>query len=389
MESSSGGPAVSSPSRRSCLPDEQLARLANVLIRYSTSVQPGDEVQIEGHPTTASLLREVYRAALSAGGHPSARLMVDEEAETLLEQGSDEQLEWVSPDARWTVEHADVWITLDGPENTKHLSDTDATKLARRVKAREPYRDRYLERSASGELRWVLCAYPTGASAQEAGMSLEEFEQLVFRAAFLDRDDPIAAWESFGARLDEIGSFLEGISELRVVGEDTDLTLGVGGRTWIRANGKSNLPDGEIFTGPIETSVEGTIRFTFPATIRGRYADDVRLRFEGGEVVEATARRGEEFLRELIGMDDGARRAGEFAFGLNEAVRDHTGNLLLDEKIGGSVHLALGRSVPGTGGQNVSALHWDMVCDLRNGGEVYADGELVYRDGAFLDGALR
>jgi aminopeptidase len=389
MESSSGRPAVSSPSRRSCVPDARLARLADVLVRYSTSVQPGDDVQIEGHPITAPLLREVYRAALKAGGHPSARLIVDEEAEALLEQGSDEQLEWVSPDARWTVEHGDVWITLDGPENTKHLSETDAAKIARRVKAREPYRDRYLERSASGELRWVLCAYPTDASAQEADMSLEEFEELVFRAAFLDREDPIAAWESFGARLDEIGSFLEGISELRIVGEDTDLTLGVGGRTWIRANGKSNFPDGEIFTGPVETSVEGTIRFTFPATIRGRYAEDVRLRFEGGEVVEATARRGEEFLRELIAMDDGAQRAGEFAFGLNEAVRDHTGNLLLDEKIGGSVHLALGRSVPGTGGENVSALHWDMVCDLRNGGEVYADGELVYRDGAFLDGALR
>jgi aminopeptidase len=371
------------------VPDERLARLADVLVRYSTSVQPGDDVQIAGHPTTAPLLREVYRAALRAGGHPSARLIVDEEDEALHEYGSDEQLDWVSPDMRWTVEHGDVWITLDGPENTKYLSETDAAKMARRVKAREPYQERYLQRSASGEFRWVLCAYPTDASAQEAGMSLEEFEELVFRAAFLDRDDPIAAWKSFGARLDEIGSFLEGMSELRIIGEDTDLTLGVAGRTWIRANGKTNFPDGEIFTGPVETSVEGTIRFTFPATIRGRYAEDVRLRFEGGEVVEATARRGEEFLRELIAMDGGARRAGEFAFGLNEAVSDHTGNLLLDEKIGGSVHLALGRSVPGTGGENVSALHWDMVCDLRGGGEVYADGELVYRDGAFLDGALR
>jgi aminopeptidase len=171
------------------------------------------------------------------------------------------------------------------------------------------------------------------------------------------------------------------------VAEDTDLTVGVAGRTWIRANGHSNLPDGEVFTGPIETSLDGTIRFSFPAMIRGRQAEDVVLRFEGGEVVEATARRGEEFLREMIGMDDGARRAGEFAFGLNRAVTEYTGSLLLDEKIGGTVHLALGRSVPGSGGTNESGLHWDMVCDLRRGGEVYADGELVYRDGAFLDGA--
>jgi aminopeptidase len=370
------------------VPDARLAKLADVLVGYSTSVRPGDEVRIEGHPPTAPLIREVYRAALRAGGHPTAGLIADDEARALLEEGTDAQLEWVSPQVRWTVEHGDVWITLDGPVNTKHLSGVDPTKLARRVKAREPYQERYLARSASGELRWVLCAHPTEASAQEAGMSLAEFEELVHRAAFLDTDDPVAAWKAFGARLDRIGAFVETASELRIVGEDTDLTLGVGGRTWIRANGQRNLPDGELFTGPLETTVEGTIRFTFPATIRGRYAEDVRLRFEGGQVVEAQARRGEAFLREMIGIDQGAGRVGEFAFGLNDAVSEHTGNLLLDEKIGGSVHLALGQSVPGTGGENVSALHWDMVCDLRGGGEVYADGELVYRDGSFLDGVL-
>jgi aminopeptidase len=259
--------------------------------------------------------------------------------------------------------------------------------MARRVKAREALHERYMARTAAKEFSWVLCAYPTEASAQEARMSLPEFEELVFRAAFLDADDPVAAWESFGTRLENIGSFLERKSELRIVAEDTDLTLGVGGRTWMRANGKRNMPDGEVFTGPVERSANGTIRFTFPATIRGRQAEDVRLRFEGGEVVEATATRGEAFLRELIGIDDGARRVGEFAFGLNEAVGEYTGSLLLDEKIGGSVHLALGRSIPGTGGENASALHWDMVCDLRRGGEVYADGELVYRDGVFLNGA--
>jgi aminopeptidase len=369
------------------VPDERLAKLADVLVGYSTSVQPGDEVQIDGHPPTVPLIREVYRAVLRAGGHPSARLIVDEEAETLLAEGSEEQLAWVSPDAWWTVEQGTVWIMLDGPENTKHLSQADAATMARRAKARERYRERYLERAASGELRWVLCAYPTAASAQEAGMSLPEFEEVVYRAAFLDEDEPVAAWRAFGEELDRVAAFLENRSELRIVGEDTDLTLGVGGRRWICSSGKANFPDGEVFTGPVETSVEGTIRFTFPATIRGRMAEDVTLRFEGGEVVEATARRGQEFLREMIGMDAGARRAGEFAFGLNEAVQDHTGSLLLDEKIGGSVHLALGRSVPGTG-ENISALHWDMVCDLRRGGEVYADGELVYRDGAFLDGAL-
>jgi aminopeptidase len=365
---------------------ERLAKLADVLVGYSTAVQPGDVVRIEGDRPTTPLIRELYRAAVRAGGHPTGVVAVDETVEALLEEGSDEQIEWVPLDIRWNLDHGDVWIRLDGPENTKNLSGVDTAKMARRVKAREPYQHRYLERSARGEFRWVLCGFPTNASAQDAGMSVEEFEELVFGAAFLNEEDPIAAWESFGAELEQVGSMLESKRELRVVGEDTDLTLGVGGRTWIRANGHSNFPDGEVFTGPVESSVDGTIRFSFPATIRGRQAEDVVLRFEGGEVVEASARRGEDFLREMIDMDDGARRAGEFAFGLNRAVTEYTGSLLLDEKIGGTVHLALGRSVPGTGGSNLSGLHWDMVCDLRRGGEVYADGELVYRDGTFLDG---
>ncbi|HKF15276.1 MAG TPA: aminopeptidase [Gaiellaceae bacterium] len=366
--------------------DHGLRKLAEVLVGYSTEIRPGDLVRIEGHPTTTPLILELYRAALGAGAHPAAQLVVDEAVETLLAEGSDEQVEWLPLDVGWNLEHGDVWIALDGPENTKHLSGVDPAKMARRLKAREPYQARYLERSHAGEFRWVLCAYPSEAAAQEAQMSLGEFEAFLHRAAFLEADDPVAEWKAFGARLERIGSHLDGVSELRVVAADTDLSFDVGGRTWIRSSGKTNLPDGEIFTGPVETSVNGTIRFNFPAVIRGRHIDDVQLRFEGGEVVEATAARGEDFLREMIDLDDGARRVGEFAFGLNDAVTDHTGSVLLDEKIGGSVHLALGRSIVGTGGENVSALHWDMVCDLRSGSEVYADGELVYRNGRFLDG---
>jgi aminopeptidase len=369
------------------VPDAQLEKLAEVLVGYSTAVRPGDVVRIEGNPPTTPLIREIYRASVRAGAHPSAVLVVDEGIEALLEEGTDEQLEWVPLDVRWNLEHGDVWIALDGPENTKHLSGVAPAKMARRAKARQPYQARYLERFSRGEFRWTLCSYPTEASAQAAGMSRPQFEDLVYAAAFLDADDPVVAWQTFGERLDRVAAFLETTTELRVVGEDTDLTLGVGGRTWMPSNGMSNLPDGEVFTGPVESSAKGAIRFSFPATIRGRQADDVRLRFQGGEVVEATASRGEEFLREMIGMDDGARRLGEFAFGLNEAVTGYTGSLLLDEKMGGTVHLALGRSVPGTGGENESALHWDMVCDLRQGGEVYADGELVYRNGGFMNGA--
>jgi aminopeptidase len=367
---------------------DQLGRLADVLVGYSTEIKPGDVVRIDGNLPTTPLIREVYRAVVRAGGHPFAQLIVDETAEDLLREGSDAQIGWVPLDLRWNLEQGEVWIVLDGPENTKHLTNADPAKMATRLKGREPYQAKYLERSAAGEFRWVLCGYPTDAAAQDAGMSREQFEDLIYGAAFLDTDDPVAEWHSFGDRLEQVGEFLEGCEELRIVGEDTDLRMKVGGRTWIRAKGNHNFPDGEVFTGPVEDSLEGTIRFSFPVTIRGRYAEDAFLRFERGEVVEATARRGEDFLREMVSMDEGAKRAGEFAFGLNPKVTEYTGSLLLDEKIGGSVHLALGRSVPGTGGENNSALHWDMVCDLRQGGEVYADGELVYRDGAFLENVL-
>jgi aminopeptidase len=367
--------------------DPRHARLAEVLVGYSTSVGPGDNVRIDSLGPGSPLVRELYGAALRAGGHPEANLALDGAEEALLRDGSDAQLEWIAPDLEWNVDRGDVWMVIDAPANTKRLTGVDAAKMGRRLKARAPVQSRYLERSAAGDFRWVICGYPTEASAQDASMSLKQFEDVLYRAAFLDRDDPVAAWTSFGDRLEGIGSILDDKRELRIVGEDTDLKLGVEGRTWIRSKGLRNFPDGEVFTGPIETSVEGTIRFTFPAMMRGRQADGVRLRFEAGEVVEATADRGQEFLREMIALDDGARRVGEFAFGMNDAISEYTGNLLLDEKIGGTVHLALGRSVPGTGGENQSGLHWDIVCDLRDGGEVYADGELVYRDGAFLNGA--
>ena len=362
-------------------------RLADVLVGYSTEVQPGDTVRIESYDTSAlPVMRETYAAALRAGGHPTANLVLEEADETLYKEGRDHQLDWVYPDQAWNLEHGDVWIVFDAVTNTKRLSNVDPERLSRRLTARRPLQSLYLERSARGEFRWVICGSPCEASAQDAGMSVREYEGVLRRAAFLDEDDPVQAWKRFAERLERVGSFLDGVRELRVVGEDTDLTLGVEGRTWIRSKGLRNFPDGEVFTGPHETSVEGTIRFSFPAMMRGRQADDVRLRFEGGEVVEATAARGQEFLREMVGMDEGARRVGEFAFGLNDSISEYTGNLLLDEKIGGTVHLALGRSVPGTGGKNESGLHWDMVCDLREGGEVYADGELVYRDGAFVNG---
>jgi aminopeptidase len=374
------------------MPDARVERLAGVLVGYSTRVQPGELVLIDGSVPAAPLIREVYREVLRAGGHPLTRVFIegisDWAPEILLRVAPEELLDVVEPSRADDLELCDVRIAISAEWNTRELSGIDSARQARWGRARQVVRDRFLQRAADGEVRWTLTEYPTHSTAQDAEMSLEQWEDFVYRAGMLDREDPVAEWRAFGESLQRVATFLDGVDELRVVGEDTDLRLGFTGRTWMPSRGQENFPDGEVFSGPVETSVEGTIRFSFPGVFQGRQVDDVRLRFESGEVVEATAARGQEFLREMIAMDDGARRAGEFAFGLNDAITQYTRNTLFDEKIGGTVHLALGTGYPETGSQNRSGLHWDLICDLRRGSEVYADGELVYRDGAFLAGVL-
>jgi aminopeptidase len=362
---------------------ERLRRLADVIVGYSAGVQPGELVLLEGSVTVTPLVEELYGSVLRAGGHPVTRLSL-ELGEMLLGEGSDEQVAWVNPALREDIERADVRIVIKGARNTKSLSGVDLARHALAERSRSELRDRYLERARTGELRWVLSAYPTNAAAQDAEMSLAQYERFILGAALLDDGDPIARWRAFSEQLHRVAELLASREELRIVGDGTDVTFAVGGRSWIPADGHENFPDGEVFTAPHETSAEGEIRFSYPAVFRGRQVEDVRLRFRRGEVVEATASRGQDFLEEMIGVDDGARRVGELAFGLNEAITVFTRNILFDEKIGGTMHIALGTAYAECGGTNHSALHWDMICDLRAGSEVYADGELVYRDGRFL-----
>ena len=368
--------------------DSRVERLADVLVGYSAEVQAGELVSIEGPVLATPLLVEIYRRVVRAGGHPLPRIRVARQAELFYALANEEQLDWVNPSFVAVNEHVDVRIIVEAEENTKSLTSADPARQARAARARQASQQRYLERAAAGELKWVLTAYPTEAAAQDAEMSLSEYEAFVYGAGKLGEDDPVASWRAFSSTAFGAKRFLEGVSTIRVVADGTDLTLGVGGRTWEASVGKQNFPDGEVFTGPVETQVDGTIRFTYPAVYQGREVQDVALRFEGGEVVESSASHGLDFLRAMIGMDEGARRLGEFAFGLNEGIDRFTRNILFDEKIGGTVHLALGASYPETGGRNRSGLHWDLICDLRTGSELYADGELVYRDGAFLPGVL-
>jgi aminopeptidase len=247
-----------------------------------------------------------------------------------------------------------------------------------------PLFERAIEREAAGETRWCGTAYPCHAAAQDAGMSLAEWEDFVFAAGHLLDADPIAFWRKQSAYQAAVATRLSKLTELRIVAEGTDLTMDVGGRSWLNADGRQNFPDGEVYTSPLHSETHGTIAFSFDAAFNGRDVCGVRLWFEDGRVVREEAERGLDYLRKMLDQDEGARYLGEVAFGLNDEIQTSTRDTLFDEKIGGTCHVALGMAFPEAGGTNRSGLHWDMVCDLRSEGEVYGDGELIFSGGRFL-----
>jgi aminopeptidase len=364
--------------------DPRIARLARLIVDYSLEIRERQILRIDAPDVGAPLAIEFYRAALAAGGFPYANLSVDGLLEILLEAGSDDQLTYVSPLQWHENETVDALATIWAESNTRSLSRVDSGRHARFLGAQRQLANRRWERISSGELRWCGTLFPTQAHAQDADMSLERYADFVYAACHVDEDDPAAHWRLVAASLRSRAEELESVRELRILGPDTDLRVGIEGRKWVAADGRYNMPDGEVFTSPLETETEGEIRYTFPAIYHGREVEDIRLRFERGRVVAAEAARGDDYLRSLLDMDEGARVLGEVAFGLNYEIDRFTRNILFDEKIGGTMHLALGSAFPQAGGTNTSGLHWDMICDLRADGEVYADGELVWKAGRFL-----
>jgi aminopeptidase len=372
---------------RRCTPvrDSRLDKLAQVLVRYSTAVRPGDVVSLVGPPPAEPLLVALYREVLCAGGHPIIVMAPEACTEALYRHGSPEQLAFVNPLEAREVEAVQVSIHVLAPENTRAFTHVDPGKQAVRNKARRHLMDLFLRRAAEKSLRWVVTQFPCPAAAQDADMGLADYEDFVFRAGLLDRDDPAAAWQALSGRQARLADFLNTVRELRLwTPAGTDLRLGVAGRSWINCDGHENFPDGEVFTGPVEDATEGTLRFDFPAVHGGREVLGVRLVFRAGRVVAASADKGEDFLISMLDQDAGARVLGEAALGCNYAIKRHTRNTLFDEKIGGTFHVALGASYPESGGRNQSALHWDLVGDLRPGGRVEADGRRISENGRFL-----
>ena len=365
------------------LANQYLSKLAKLIVNYSVDVKKGEEALITSTYEAMPLIRELCKEILKAGGYPLLRIYDETLDEIFYRYASEEQLKHVSPIEKYTYEKIDVRISILSSTHTKHLSSIDPNKIRIRRSAQRKLTEIFMKRSAAGELKWVVVPYPTKALAQEAGLSYIDFEEFVYKACKLNEEDPISAWRKQGRMQEEIIKMLSKVSEIRIVDEDTDLTLRVDGRTWINDDGHKNMPGGEVFTAPIEDSVEGCITFTYPAVWRGIEVEGVRLKFKKGEVIEATAIKGEEHLKKILEVDEGAKRVGEFAFGLNYSINKFTKIILFDEKIGGTLHLALGAAYPETGGKNKSAIHWDMIKDLRKA-KVYADGELIYEKRKFI-----
>jgi aminopeptidase len=374
------------------MPDSRLDKLAKVITEYSVEIKPGDRVYITASPVAQPLTLAVIEQIIKLGGFPHMSAgsgyhhldLIPGAMEVLLKYGSDEQIQYVNPFEQLAVEQFDVRIAIKSDVNTKTLSNVAPKKIALMTAARRGLQDTLFSRTATGALRWVVTLFPTEGYAQDASMSLREYEDFVYGAMLLDDPDPVASWQQVAAQQQKYVDWLKGKKRAHIKGPNVDLTVGLDGRTFLNSEGKKNMPDGEIFTGPEETVTEGWIKFTYPAIYQTREVRGAELEFKHGRVIQAHAGRGEDFLLSVLDTDAGSRTLGEFAIGTNKGVDRFTGNILFDEKLGGTIHVALGAAYIETGGVNKSAVHWDMICDTRDGTEITVDGEVFYRNGEFL-----
>ena len=364
--------------------DSRVKRLANLLVHYSLKLKKGDLLRIDGETVSLPLIKAVYKEALNVGAHPYTQIRVQDNQEAFYNLASEEQMKFISPISRLEVNKLDALLTIWGHENTRALSGVDPKRQGLVQRYQRPLFEQMMKRMGDGSLSWCGTQYPTLADAQDAEMSLEDYAEFVFRAGHVHKGDPVRHWKKVAAEQDRLIGKLDRVDRLHFTGAGTDLRMSVKGRKWINCAGTKNFPDGEIFSSPIENTVEGHISFSFPAVYQGKEVQKVRLEFKKGIVVKEFAEKNLAYLRSMLDADEGARRVGEIAIGTNYEIKRFSRNTLFDEKIGGTCHLAVGASIPEAGGRNRSAIHWDMVCDLKKGGEIEADGKIIYRNGKFL-----
>jgi aminopeptidase len=364
--------------------DIRLNRLANVLVNYSTKVKAGDWVHINANWQAIPLVKEVVAYVLKAGGNPSVSLESSDLNEIFMSQARNAQLQWMPPLDMHMIKNVNVWIIIEAPENTRAMSNIDPSRQQMRNQAYAKWTETYTKRSASGELRWVMTNYPCQALAQEAEMSLTDYENFVYQSTFADQVDPVQHWRNIHDEQERLIVWLAGKKTISIRGPQADVTLSIAGRKFINSDGDHNMPSGEIFTSPVEESINGWVFFSYPAIYQGTSVEGVRLKFENGRVVKASAEKNEEFLLKMLDIDEGVRFVGELGIGTNYGIGRFTRNILYDEKIGGTFHLALGNGFGEAGGLNESSIHWDLIADAANATEMHADGELFFKDGKFV-----
>jgi aminopeptidase len=371
--------------------DPRIEKLARVLVEYSAHIQKGDRVLIESEPVAEPLIRALYEQILKAGGHPHLALNLGGQVSlsgvdtVFFEHASDAQLDYVPPFMQHAYNEFESRIRVHALPNTKALTGADPVKQARRARVLESILQAQFQRGGTGEFKWVTTLFPTQAYAQDADMSLAEYEDFVYGACHVgpNDSDPVAYWGGMQKEQQRLVDALAGHDRIQVKGPQADLTLSVKGRRFLNACGEHNMPDGEIFTGPVEQSANGWIRFEFPCVYQGNEVQGVELRLRDGRVCEAKADRNDAFLQRMLETDAGSRFLGEFAIGNNFGVQRITREILFDEKFGGTIHLALGAGYPDTGSVNKSSIHWDLICDVRRDSEITVDGAVFYKDGAF------
>jgi len=368
--------------------DTRLNKLAKLLVNYSTEVKKGDFVYVSCEEVATPWMVEVVSEAIKAGGHVEYHLTSGEVSEARLKYATEEQLKENNLLMETMIGKADVWLSAWGSRNTKEMSNIDSDKIKNNMKGASSWRKVYSERMGDGTLRWCGTQFPTFADAQEASMSLCDYEDFVYGAGLLDKDNPAEEWKKISAQQERWVKYLDTKKYLHIISEGTDIKVGIVGRKWINCDGKVNFPDGEIFTSPVENDINGHITFSFPGIYAGKEIEAISLEVKDGKVVKATAKKGEDLLKALLETDEGASFFGEVAIGTNYGIQKFTRNMLFDEKIGGTVHMAVGDSMPEAGGTNKSTIHWDMLCDMRNGGKIFADEELFYENGHFIDSVL-
>ena len=369
--------------------DSRISKFAEILVQHSARVVPGDRILLEGTTAAEPLLRELYIQILEKGGIPHLMMalpgtMPFSQDEMFLTYAKDTQLDFVPTFYKMAYEQFEGRIRIHSATNTRGTTNIDPAKIQRRGKATSVITEAQFRRGGAGEFKWVTTLFPTEAYAQDASMSLKEYEDFVFGAVHANEADPIAFWKSVEVKQQSAVDFMKGKNQVILRGPNVDLTLSVKGRTFMNSFGTFNMPDGEIYTGPVEDSVNGWVKFTYPANYGGTSVEGAELTFSNGRVTTAKADKNQDFLLKTLDTDAGSRSLGEFAIGTNFDIQQFTGNILFDEKIGGSFHMALGAGYPETGSKNKSAIHWDMICDMRKDSEILVDGELFYKDGQFV-----